>query len=680
MLVAGGVLLALGPPIPASAQIAITEVMATASFDSSNIERPDFWELTNFGAEPVNLEGYRWGDDSDIVRFEEAIALPFPPGEGNVAAAESIIFCRKKGSIKDAQAFMDWWGAGLPPGTRIYFWETRPGGINGDGDGAVRIWNTFGSLVDEVSFGTATRGVTFTYDSVTGAFTQNNVEGVDGAFRAARGGDVGSPGVAQKRPVAPVIIGQPQSQQVEAGTETVLSIRATGRPLPTVQWYCNGLPIETVGHSGATAPRLVFLVGCGPRWRLSPDRVDLVLPNVQPDNEGVYYAEVFNGAGEVTSEVAVLTVNNQATPPQLDCATNSLSQVCPCSGSSSTFVVSPGQEAVFSAGTRGYPSPQFQWSYSADGISFVDLPGQTGTDLVLTDVQAAEVGLYRVQLENGQGKTNFTAGLVVRPRASLKITEAMSTACGGLARDWWELTNTGNEEVDLCGYRWDDDTFRIGSGATIASPVILQPGESVILMESQAAKAFTEWWGAAKLPDHLQFIVYSGNGLSSGGDNISVWNATETDRAHAIDQVTFSAGTPGVSFWFDAERCSASGCPECGVRSVEGECGVFRAAEGCDIGSPGWTRWTPPQLTSARREGNDVVLSWKAQPGSVNRLEFAQQLARSPQATGWQELGTYQAVQVSNSTVDRTVGVGAAPQRFYRIVQLAPASCLCADP
>jgi hypothetical protein len=57
----------LGCVRPAACQLAITEVMSSASrtlgTNSSLTSLSDYWELTNFGTEPIDLNGYRWNDN-----------------------------------------------------------------------------------------------------------------------------------------------------------------------------------------------------------------------------------------------------------------------------------------------------------------------------------------------------------------------------------------------------------------------------------------------------------------------------------------------------------------------------------------------------------------------------------------------------------------------------------------
>src|SRR5436190_17338834 len=94
-------------------------------------------------------------------------------------------------------------------------------------------------------------------------------------------------------------------------------------------------------------------------------------------------------------------------------------------------------------------------------------------------------------------------------------------------------------------------------------------------------QGFRDWWGSSLNPS-TQITVYqmSGIGLSSGGDQVNLWNPSNV----LVDSVNFSTATAGTSFLFDptgAAGRSPSGLSQVGVG------GAFTAAQNGDIGSPG---------------------------------------------------------------------------------------------
>ena len=75
-----------------SAQLAITEVMSSASTNLGSTlvaQSSDFWELTNFGTDPVNLnDGYRW-NDAQIRCGGRPVHLQLADAEGPGSVSQS---------------------------------------------------------------------------------------------------------------------------------------------------------------------------------------------------------------------------------------------------------------------------------------------------------------------------------------------------------------------------------------------------------------------------------------------------------------------------------------------------------------------------------------------------------------------------------------------------------------
>jgi hypothetical protein len=84
---------------------------------------------------------------------------------------------------------------------------------------------------------------------------------------------------------APSITTQPVSQIVTQGQTASFSVKASGNPLPSYQWFFNGAPLhEEANHSG------------------------LILSSVDWSDSGTYTVVVSNAYGSVTSAPATLTV------------------------------------------------------------------------------------------------------------------------------------------------------------------------------------------------------------------------------------------------------------------------------------------------------------------------------------------------------------------------------------
>jgi hypothetical protein len=174
--------------------VRITEVQT----DPANSTGSDWWELTSFEPEPVDLSGWRFNDDGGDL--SNAWALP---AGLMIAPGESIVF------VDDLTAaqFRAWWGAAVPAGARIVSYDGS-GLALGPGGDTLRVWDSATTNVADtllrVTTGLATKGVTFSYQPDTGLFGGLSVEGVNGAQRSAAGTDTGSPGRWLSPAAAPV--------------------------------------------------------------------------------------------------------------------------------------------------------------------------------------------------------------------------------------------------------------------------------------------------------------------------------------------------------------------------------------------------------------------------------------------------------------------------------------------
>jgi hypothetical protein len=204
--------------------------------------------------------------------------------------------------------------------------------------------------------------------------------------------------------------------------------------------------------------------------------------------------------------------------------------------------------------------------------------------------------------------------------------------------------------------------------------VLLQAGESVIFVDGMTRAEFVRWWGESNLPPALQVIAFVGYGLNNWSDVINVWSdAAETNLA----SVMYAAPDPLAPFPTCPCDCLSSLCDlpisghslffspnqyDCafwGPCSEENVNGAFRAQESDDVGSPGWTEWTPPCWTSIHCDPSGVVLAWRAVPGSLNQ---------SLENPNWATLGSVATGGASRTFTD--IGIGTGEHRYYRILSL----------
>lgn len=182
--------------------------------------------------------------------------------------------------------------------------------------------------------------------------------------------------------------------------------------------------------------------------------------------------------------------------------------------------------------------------------------------------------------------------VVSSARADLVITEVMpqsvhvATETNG---DWWELTNTGADPVNLAGYKWDDTPTPLTPTVSVFPNFVIQPGESVIIVEEAAANiaAWKAAWGlsSTRVIDRDQFSATGGegfSGLGTAGDEVNLYDAGGNLVAH----VDFGASVPGVS-----QAWHPDGTPILGRNSAAGKHGATASqVSPADTGSPGNAR------------------------------------------------------------------------------------------
>ena len=448
----------------------VTEIMPSASDDAP--VSADWWELTNLGSTPVNLGGWRFDDNSGTL--SNAFIIP----EITVQPGESIIFVD---TLTPAE-FRGWWGeTNVTPEKQIITYVGNGLGLGASGDSII-LWDNEATndtaIYRRADFTASEDGVSLSYDPGTRSYVNSQL-GVNGAFRAANGSDIGSPGVFINAESAPVFTTALEDTTVFESTTVQLLANASGSPSPVYSWRFNGELLQ----------------------------------------------------------------------------------------------------------------------------------GQTTSRLVISNVTPAQAGTYSVTASNSLGQASQSMQLTVRPRTvDLRVTEVMSNPSTNspVASDWWELSNFGATAVNLEGWRFDDDSQSF-SNAFILPNVVIQPGESIVLVEDLTADEFRTWWGTANVPSAVQIVTYSGSGLGlgAGGDAIVLWDNEATgDEGYYLIK-TFEDSEMGFSLTY------APGNEEL-VQSQLGVNGAFQAANGQDVGSPG---------REASLAGSNLVLT-VVRNGSNIRIQF----------------------------------------------------------
>jgi hypothetical protein len=637
------------------AQLAITEVQ-TGEGTPNTFGSADWWELKNFGATDINLTGYSWNDGSHAVQGAD---LPFDANNVIIHAGETIVITESNAVLNSAAAFRQWWGTNVGSAVQIIVSGTA-NGLSKSGE-AVRLWYpganltdasdplANGLLVDRVDLGAEPKtGIpTFIYDTNNGTFDWFSTNNAGGAFTAATSTDVGSPGVAPA--VSPMVLTRqpgPASYTIPLNTPITYTISGYGLPKPKFQWLFNSQPVDTNALGAAIISTISNNIASS----------TLTISSVQTVDAGTFSVMAGNGVQTVMSSNAVLNVTTTPAAPAIS-AFSPAANLTAYVGQTITYVVS----------AYGSPSPAYQWQFNGTNIS-----GQNGAQFQLNLSDTNQTGTYSVVLTNSAGSTNFPATLIVTPRPQLQITEVMSsestnTDTGDPSgdNDWWELSNFGNFPVNLQGYRFDDNHFSLTDAYTITNAVIIQPGESIILVENMTPDEFRAWWGP-QLRANLQIITYPSIGFSSDVDAITIWNAAATTESDYLDSISFSTAARGFSFGYDPTQAGDLGflgfAPD-GL-SVAGVNGAFVAAVGGDVGSPG-TVVNVPNFTAVTQTNGGVNLTWFTQPNWTNIIQFKNNLTD----TNWQTLTNLTGTGASTlNFIDPTVST----QRFYRVILNLP--------
>ena len=232
----GSVVASMSLTVRAKPLLRITEVMP-AQVSSLGVPSGDWWELTSFESQPVNLTGWRFNDNGGGLTdpFVISNSLVIAPGE-------SIIF----GEDLTATEFVSWWGSfQLPVGLKVVRYSGAGLSLGANGDG-LRLWDSLATDVNDtvasVDFGPATNGISFNYNPLTQQFGGLSQLGVNGVIQAALSADIGSPGriTTPPKPFALVCRLQGNSVRIEFDAAAQRLYRLEIRNSMTANWSDTG--------------------------------------------------------------------------------------------------------------------------------------------------------------------------------------------------------------------------------------------------------------------------------------------------------------------------------------------------------------------------------------------------------------------------------------------------------
>lgn len=211
----------------------------------------------------------------------------------------------------------------------------------------------------------------------------------------------------------PSIVG-PGNQAVLPGSNVVISTVVTGVPVPSLQWQHEGTNLL-----GATSDTIT-------------------IPSASTNDAGTYCLIASNTGSSVTNCMA-LTVCSGGCPPTV--------------GSISDQTVIQGNTGTFSASVAGLPAPTVQWQENG-----TDIPGATGTSLILTNVQFSQDGfVYSIIASNvaGTATNGATLHVIIAPSISQQPTN-LTVNVGQSAT--FSVTASG---VPALNYQWQKNNNNI---------------------------------------------------------------------------------------------------------------------------------------------------------------------------------------------------------------------------
>lgn len=324
--------------------------------------------------------------------------------------------------------------------------------------------------------------------------------------------------------VAPSISVQPAGLTITAGQNASFSITASGTSI-SYQWQRStdgGASFTNVaGETNATLNLTVVPLG---------------------DNGHQFRVVVSNGAGSVTSNAALLTVNAAQVIPAFSTQPISVTVVAP-------------NTATFSVAVTGMPSPTLQWQLSTDaGGSFADIAGATASSYTTAATVTGDSGnRYRVIATNTAGATTSNAAtLTVNPAPvapaftiqplNVTITEGQNAqftvAVSGTPTPTlqWQLSTDS-------GGNWSNITGATGTVFNVLNAALANNGRQFRVVASNSAgtaisSAVTLTVIAASVNKAWQTAVLIETGdageaqlpqvaVNSQGDAIAVWQQSD---------------------------------------------------------------------------------------------------------------------------------------------------------
>ena len=356
-----------------------------------------------------------------------------------------------------------------------------------------------------------------------------------------------TPGTAAPTGVAtpPAIVIQPANVVSSENAGATFTVAASGSSPLTYQWFFNGVPLRVA------------------------DSPTLTLSGLRLDQSGGYSCRVYNGAGEITSTSAFLTV--RILPRISQQPANRPVIIAPDPRASKTPVVSGGvtnlvamTNVLFSVGaTTAFPPLSYQWLYNG-----LLIPGATAASVTVTNVQLESEGDYVCLLTDGAG-TIATASARLTPWIAPVAVQAplgQSIAAGSDYTTSVEVT--GHPPPFLYSWRRGSVTLATNSSPlrrvvatfnSTAAGLVLSPGAAstnylmrlVVFNEATTSGlvfAYTNTILADLDRDGIPDVVEQGLGLSATNAADATLDSDGDGMSNLAEYIAGTEATNALSF------------------------------------------------------------------------------------------------------------------------------------
>jgi VCBS repeat-containing protein len=294
-----------------------------------------------------------------------------------------------------------------------------------------------------------------------------------------------------------------------------------GNPISVVDQGHEGLTMDNNGYLYVVSENGGGSINYPQLWVYAPSTV----PNQAPtalvlDNKVIAIAE--NTSTIAAVKVADITVTDDGL------GTNTLS----LSGADASFFEINDTALYIKAGTT--------------------LDYETKTNYSVTvNVDDATLG------NNPDATTNFTLAVTdiinetpILPALIISEVSPWSSSNSVYGADWFEVTNTGTNAVDITGWKIDDNSNSFPNSVALNGVTSIAPGQSVIFIETTTPdttiSAFKTAWFGTNVPSGLTIGSYTGSGVGLGtaGDAVNLFNASGT----RITGINFGTSTTYTTF------------------------------------------------------------------------------------------------------------------------------------